>query len=236
MSPAVLLLIVDISFPCSNLFYSLHFEAEPCCTIYSMISKCINRSYPRHSNLDANILPPQCKGPFGDWEGEISQQSPAKHHHFWFVLTIDSVCWFFRVFRSFLRTSKGTSKVNTAQTPRHANQTLDLPSAKKGENNIRGWKGMVWPCKSTRKQDETSASRFLRGKKKVRPHRSLWFIPFSRKFKSSYWVRKKGKRTPPDNSLKRNAAKRHKTQLSAIVQSQANIALRSNGKRWCLRF
>ena len=166
MSPAVLLLIVDISFPCSNLFYSLHFEAEPCCTIYQWLSKCINRSYPRHSNLDANILPPQCKGPFGDWEGEISQQSPAKHHHFWFVLTIDSVCWFFRVFRSFLRTSKGTSKVNTAQTPRHANQTLDLPSAKKGENNIRGWKGMVWPCKSTRKQDETSASRFLRGKKR----------------------------------------------------------------------
>lgn len=142
MSPAVLLLIVDISFPCSHLFYSLHFEAEPCCTIYQWLSKCINRSYPRHSNLDANILPPQCKGPFGDWEGEISQQSPAKHHHFWFVLTIDSVCWFFRVFRSFLRTSKGTSKVNTAQTPRHANQTLDLPSAKKGENNIRGWKGM----------------------------------------------------------------------------------------------
>lgn len=99
----------------------------------------------------------------------------------------------------------------------------------------RVWR-TVWPCKSTRKQDETSASRFLRGKKKVRPHRSLWFIPFSCKFKSSYWVRKKGKRTPPDNSLKRNAAKRHKTQLSAIVQSQANIALRSNGKRWCLRF
>ncbi len=161
VSPAVLLLMVNMSFPCSHLSYSLQFKAAASCTIYQWLSKCINRSYPRHSNLDVNIQPPQCKGPCGDWEGEIGQQYPAKYHYFWFLLTIELLLLSFVCLGLFWEQAKELKE--QAKSILHTRLVMQTKLWICLQQR-RIWR-TVWCSKPTRKQDETSTSRFLHGEK-----------------------------------------------------------------------